>query len=305
MQGTGMPAPCGVRSLVFFGAFLSVAIFFGMQNSAAQEASVFENGSLRRFVDDEGSFFTDSVQSRTLRAADSVLVQKQFDSLSRLIQKIVWNTAQTEPLSVIDYSYEDESPFPVSAVTTDNEKKRIIHERFTEAGLPAVREIYTVTDGTSAEGKNIEEKKDKADKVPAPSPSESEKNIRPKSDKILFSTETFRYDEDKRLIEEIIEYAAVSASDSDTKALGQKRTVSDIKRIEKKAYRYAEGGSYPDEFYYRNGDKIRQKIYFSPDDWEETVFFAGGTCIVKLYKNEIPVSETVYENGIKKRERAL
>lgn len=305
MKGTGMSVPCGFRPLLFLCGFLSAVFLFGMQKLSAQEASVFQNGGLRRFIDDEGSFFTDSVQSRTLRSADGILVQKQFDSLKRLVQKIVWNTAQTEPLCVIDYSYEGESPFPVTALTTDNEKKCIIHERFTEAGFPAVREIYTVTDGTSAGGKNIEEKKDKADKVPAPSPSESEKNIRPKSDKILFSTETFRYDEDKRLIEEIIEYAAVSASDSDTKALGQKRTVSDIKRIEKKAYRYAEGGSYPDEFYYRDGDKIRQKIYFSPDDWEETVFFAGGTCIVKLYKNEIPVSETVYENGIKKRERAL
>ena len=300
-----MSVPCGFRPLLFLCALLSAALLFGMQKLSAQEASVFQNGGLRRFIDDDGAFFTDSVQSRTLRSADGILVQKQFDSLKRLVQKIVWNTAQTEPLSVIDYSYEGESPFPVSALTTDNEKKRIIHERFTEAGLPSVREIYTVTDGTSAEGKNIEEKKDKAGKVPAPSPSESEKNTQPKSDKILFSTETFRYDEDKRLIEEIIEYTAVSAGDSDTKALGQKRTVSDTKRIEKKAYRYAEGGSSPDEFYYRNGDKIRQKIYSSPDDWEETVFFAGGTRIVKFYKNEIPVSETVYENGIKKRERAL
>lgn len=303
MKGTGMSVPCGFRPLLFLCAFLSAVFLFGMQKLSAQEASVFQNGGLRRFIDDEGSFFTDSVQSRTLRSADGILVQKQFDSLKRLVQKIVWNMAQTEPLSVIDYSYEGESPFPVSAVTTDNEKKCIIHERFTEAGLPAVREIYTVTDGTSAEGKDAEGKKDKAGKVPAPSPSESEKNTRPKSDKILFSTETFRYDEDKRLIEEIIEYAAVSAGD--TKFLGQKRTVSDTKRIEKKAYRYAEGGSSPDEFYYRNSDKIRQKIYSSPDDWEETVFFAGGTRIVKLYKNEIPVSETVYENGIKKRERAL
>ena len=296
-----MPAPCGVRSLVFFGAFLSVVIFFGMQNSAAQETSLFENGSLRRFIDDEGFFFTDSVQSRTLRAADSVLVQKQFDSLSRLIQKIVWNTAQTEPLSVTDYSYEDDAVFPADALTTDNEKKRIIHERFTAAGLPAKREIYTVTAETRT-GEAASEKKDETGKTPDTVLSDTEKNILPKS-KILFSTEAFRYDDNKRLIEQTVEYTGVFAENSDTPR--QKRSAADTKRIEKKEYRYAEGGSYPDEFYYRDGDKIRQKVYSSPTDWEETVFFAGGIRILKLYKDEIPVSETVYEGNVKKRERTL
>lgn len=301
MKGTGRSAPCGFRSLVVFSAFWVTAVFFGMRHLSAQEISAFENGSLRRFIDDEGSFFSGSAQSRTLRSADGLLVEKRFDSLSRLIEKIVWKTDKAEPLSLIEYVYEDDALFPASALTTDNENKRIIHERFTDTGLLLKRDTYTIEDKSATRAADAD--KAAADSsAESGSPSAAGKNSDEKNKK-LFSGETFRYDEDNRLIEEIIEYAALSAAN--TQNSGQKGSAAGTKRIEKKAYRYAEGGSYPDEFYYRNGDKIRQKIYASPTDWEETVFFAGGIRIVRLYKNETPVSETVYENDVKKRERAL
>lgn len=273
MRVAVLSAPCGFRFLLFFCTFLYASFCTDVQILFAQKTQAFANGSLRCFIDDEGSFFTNAMQSRTLRKADSIFVQKKFDSLNRLIQKNVWNTAQTGPLSVTDYSYEGESPFPESAVTTDNEKKRIIHEYFTAAGLPVKREIYTL----SAESRSVEDA--------------SKKTVGSKSDKMLFCTETFRYDADKRLIEETVEYAAGS--------------VQGKKRSEKKEYRYAKGGSRPDEFYYKDADKIKQKVYASAADWEETVFFPGGIRILTRYKDEIPVSETVYENNVKKRERAL
>ncbi|WP_428768880.1 hypothetical protein V1L52_08870 [Treponema sp. HNW] len=241
-----------------------MALFAGMTSAFTRDTAAFESGGLRRFFENKEYFFTDAVNSRTLRAAEGVFVQKKFDSLGRLIQKSVWKESMAEPLSLTDYSYAEDSPYPKTAVTSDNEKERIIHESFTDEGLPLKREIY----------------------VPG-----AEKKSR------LFSTETFRYDDNKRIIEERIEYSDYAQKDEKPLQKGR--------QSEKKEYRYAEGRSRADEFYYRGADKIRQRIYSSDSDWEETVFFPDGVRILTRYKNEMPVLETIYENGVKKRERSL
>ena len=235
-----------------------------MQNAFSQEAAVFENGSLRRFFENEEYFFTDAANSRTLRAASGAFVQKKFDSQGRLIQKSLWQESIAEPVSITDYSYADLSPYPIASVITDNEKERITHESFTDAGRILKREVYSLT---------------------------AEKNT------FLFCTETFRYDDNNRVIEECIEYSDYAPENEERH--------NKVRQTEKKEYRYTGGRSRPDEFYYRGADKIRQKVYSSDSDWEETVFFPGGVRILTRYKDEMPVLETVYENGVKKRERTL
>ena len=76
-------------------------------------------------------------------------------------------------------------------------------------------------------------------------------------------------------------------------------------RSEKTEYLYRKGGDKADIFYSVNGERIKQRIYTDTKDWEETLFFPGNVRIVTVYKNENRSAEIVYENGVKKRERAL
>ena len=102
----------------------------------------------------------------------------------------------------------------------------------------------------------------------------------------MFS-ETLSYDSTGRLSERFMEF------------------FDSVTRTEQTEYRYKKGGKKADVFYYRNGEKIKQSVYRSADDWEETLFFPGGIQIISVYRDGTAVSETVYENGVKKRERSF
>ena len=251
-------------------------------------AALFPDGSLRRYFDGSERLLLDNRASSSLRCSDDKLVQKKLDSSYRLVQTTVWKPSSTSPVMQTDYFYKADSPFPERSVTRDEENLQTVYEFYGEKGLWLKKETYAAApERTGADGKNAA-----ALKTAAASPVSTAKSSDAKKEKLLYR-ETASYDDQFRMTEYKIAYEPEASPDKN-KA-----------RSEKTEYRYRKGGDKADVFYSVNGEHIRQKIYTDAKDWEETLFFPGNVRIVTVYKNENRSAEIVYENGVKKRERAL
>ena len=225
------------------------------------------SGALRSYSEDGETLLLSPSFSGSLRYSDDMLVQKKTDALKRLVQKTVWKKGESEPVLLTTYTYQNDSPFPSYSETQDKAASRITGESYNEKGNLIKREVYE-KNAAEADGKN----------------SDTQNNGEKK--RLVFS-ETLSYDSTGRLSERFMEF------------------FDSVTRTEKTKYRYKKGGKKADVFYYRNGEKIKQSVYRSADDWEETLFFPGDIQIISVYRDGTAVSETVYENGVKKRERSF
>ena len=245
-------------------------------DTAVESSSAsFSNGALRRHFGTEGYFFVNNDYGSALRCTEDVLVRKKFDAERRLIQKMLWKPASAQPVSISTYAYRADSPFPQSAVITDNEHSLVIHETYEKRGLPVRRDTYAVITESVSEPQKLT-------KNGEPPPKDAVR-----TDKKLTVSETMSYDGKKRITEHVSVYTG------------------EHPRSEKIEYRYGKGAYNADEFHYVDGVKIKEKVYSALTDWRESVFFAENIKVVTVYKNETAVSETFYENGEKKRERFL
>ena len=255
----------------------NTSVFFQDGRAPINEgAALFPAGSLRRYFDGSERLLLDNRASSSLRCSDDKLVQKKLDSSYRLVQTTVWKPSSSSPVMQTDYFYKGDSPFPERSVTHDEENLQTVYGFYGEKGLWLKKETYAA-----------------ALKTAAASPvSAAAKSSDAKKEKLLYR-ETASYDDQFRMTEYQIAYEPAASPDKN-KA-----------RSEKTEYLYRKGGDKADVFYSVNGERIRQKIYTGAKDWEETLFFPGNVRIVTVYKNENRSAEIVYENGVKKRERAL
>ena len=241
-------------------------------------AALFPDGSLRRYFDGSERLLLDNRASSSLRCSDDKLVQKKLDSSYRLVQTTVWKPSSSSPVMQTDYFYKGDSPFPERSVTRDEENLQTVYEFYGEKGLWLKKET--------------DERNAAALKTADASPVSAAKKNAGKNEKLLYR-ETAAYDDKFRMTEYKIAYEPEASPDKN-KA-----------RSEKTEYLYRKGGDKPDVSYSINGERIKQKIYTGAKDWEETLFFPGNVRIVTVYKNENRSAEIVYEDGVKKRERAL
>lgn len=263
----------------------NVSVFFQDGRAPINEgAALFPAGSLRRYFDGSERLLLDNRASSSLRCSDDKLVQKKLDSSYRLVQTTVWKPSSSSPVMQTDYFYKGDSPFPERSVTRDEENLQTVYEFYGEKGLWLKKETYAAA---PADERNAAALKT----ADASSVSAAKKNAG-KNEKLLYR-ETAAYDDKFRMTEYKIAYEPEVSPDKN-KA-----------RSEKTEYLYRKGGDKPDVFYSVNGERIRQKIYTGAKDWEETLFFPGNVRIVTVYKNENRSAEIVYEDGVKKRERAL
>ena len=252
----------------------NTSVFFQDGRAPINEgAALFSDGSLRRYFDGSERLLLDNRASSSLRCSDDKLVQKKLDSSYRLVQTTVWKPSSSSPVMQTDYFYKGDSPFPERSVTRDEENVQTVYEFYGEKGLWLKKETYAAAPADL--------------KTAAASPVSAAKK-----EKLLYR-ETASYDDQFRMTEYKIAYEPEASPDKN-KA-----------RSEKTEYLYRKGGDNADVFYSVNGERIRQKIYTGAKDWEETLFFPGNVRIVTVYKNENRSAEIVYEDGVKKRERAL
>ena len=264
--------------------------------SVTDGAALFSDGSLRRYFDGSDRLLLDNRASSSLRCSDDKVVQKKLDSSYRLVQTTVWKPSSSSPVMQTDYFYKDDSPFPERSVTRDEENMQTVYEFYGEKGLWLKKETYAAAPAAERNAAALKTAAaspvSAALKTAASSPVSAAKKNAGKNEKLLYR-ETASYDDQFRMTEYQIAYEPEASPDKN-KA-----------RSEKTEYLYRKGGGKADVFYSVNGERIRQKIYTDAKDWEETLFFPGNVRIVTVYKNENRSAEIVYEDGVKKRERAL
>ncbi len=111
-----------------------------------------------------------------------------------------------------------------------------------------------------------------------------------KNGRRLVQQDSYTYDRQKRLSsEENVSYAASGAKQHVTKSV----------------YTYTKNSSRPDTKYYEDGTLRIETSYLAQDKYRTTTYFDNRYSITATFENGKKLSEVIYVNGVKQRERTF
>ncbi len=238
-------------------------------------------GKLRSYGAENEGFFVNRDYSSTIRVTEGNFVEKKYDEKQRLSKEIAWTIDSYEPTSIREYTYRGESAIVQSIQFDEYALLQRTIDTYNEKSLIIKKDVFSIE-------KRIEDLDSDNETTEATERVQIVTDFKVDETKTaLVFSKKISYDDEERIIEEIISYA-------DAK-----------KATEKTTYEFKLGNDNADVFYYE-GEMIKKSIiYSSPDNRVEITYFPNNFYIEVLYENNEAIKEIVYENDIRLREREI